>query len=345
VERQPAGHTSRSLQSDSASSEVTATDFDALVAAHRDELFVHCYRMLGSVEDAEDALQEALVAAWRGLSGFAGRSSLRTWLYRVTTNVCLRLITRRPRRILSEEHMPPLHTTDDLGSPVRSVLWLEPLPDSFVSADATLSDPSARLEKRETIELAYVAALQHLPGKQRAALILSDVFDFSTAEIAQALDTTRASVNSALQRARTTVKQRIPSLTQQTELQRLGDQGQRDLVNAFVGAWERADVAGLVELLVEDARLRMPPLPAWFSGRDDISRFLRERMFATPWRLVRVSANAQLAFACYQGHEDGFRLGAINVVGLRQGRVAELNAFLDPALHRHFGLPEAMNFG
>jgi RNA polymerase sigma-70 factor (ECF subfamily) len=299
--------------------------------------------MLGSVQDAEDALQEALLAAWRGLPGFTGRSSVRTWLYRVTTNVCLRLMTRRPRRILSEEHVPPLHTTHDLGLPVREVLWLEPLPDSLSSADATSSDPSVRFEQRETVELAYVAALQHLPGKQRAALILHEVFDFSAAEIAQVLDTTRASVNSALQRARTTVQQRVPSISQQAELHALGDQGLRELVSTFVGAWERADVTAMVDLLVEDARFRMPPLPAWFLGREDISRFLRERMFATSWHLVRIGANAQLAFACYQASDDGFRLGAINVVSLRQGRVAELTGFLDPALHHHFGLPEAMN--
>lgn len=301
--------------------------------------------MLGSVEDAEDALQDALLAAWRGLPGFAGRSSLRTWLYRVTTNVCLRLIARRPRRILSEEHMPPLQTTSDLGSPVRGVLWLEPLPDQLPNPDAEASDPSARYGKRETVELAYIAALQHLPGKQRAALILCDVFDFSTSEVAQVLETTRASVNSALQRARTIVQRRVPSISQQAELRSLGERGQRELVDAFVGAWERGDVAGLVDLLVEDARFRMPPLPAWFAGRADISRFLRERMFATPWRLVRISANAQLAFACYQGTDNGFQLGAINLVSLRQGRIAELSAFLDPALHRHFGLPEAMNSG
>ena len=345
MDRLPASHNTQCLQSESASPQHTQPGFDALVAAHRNELFAHCYRMLGSVEDAEDALQEALLAAWRGLPGFAGRSSVRTWLYRVTTNVCLRLIARRPRRILSEEHMPPLHTTGDLGSPVRGVLWLEPLPDQLPNPDTESSDPSARYGKRETVELAYIAALQHLPGKQRAALILREVFDFSTAEIADVLETTRASVNSALQRARTTVEQRVPSISQQAELRSLGDQGQRELVDAFVGAWERADVAGLVDLLVEDARFRMPPLPAWFSGREDISRFLRERMFATPWRLVRICANAQLAFACYQGLDDGFRLGAINVVSLRQGHVAELTGFLDPGLHRHFGLPEAMNFG
>jgi len=163
--------------------------------------------------------------------------------------------------------------------------------------------------------------------------------------VAEILETTPASVNSALQRARATVQQRVPSISQQAELRNLGEQGQRELVNAFVGAWECADVAGLVNLLVEDARFRMPPLPAWFSGREDISRFLGERMFATPWRLVRIGANAQLAFACYQGVADGFRLGAINVLSLRHGRIAELTGFLDPALRRHFGLPEAMNFG
>jgi RNA polymerase sigma-70 factor (TIGR02960 family) len=308
--------------------------FARLVEPYRAELHAHCYRMLGSVQDAEDALQDALLGAWRGLAGFEGRGSLRAWLYRITTNACLRLLKRRPRRLLSADYGPPFDQVDDLGEPVAEPLWLEPYPT-----------PEGRWELRESVELAFVAALQHLPATQRAVLILREVLGFSAAEVAGILDTSPAAVNSALQRARRAVDERVPHPSQQAELDALGPDGRRELVDAFVAAWERADVAALLELLADDARFTMPPLPAWFSGRADIGRFLAGRMFATPWRLVPISANGQLAFACYQGQEAGqgagrFRLGAINVVGLRGGRVAELAGFIDPALHRHFGLPQ-----
>jgi len=308
--------------------------FARLVEPYRAELHAHCYRMLGSVQDAEDALQDALLGAWRGLAGFEGRGSLRAWLYRITTNACLRLLRRRPRRLLSADYGPAFDQVDDLGEPVAEPVWLEPYPT-----------PEGRWELRESVELAFVAALQHLPATQRAVLILREVLGFSAAEVAGILDTSPAAVNSALQRARRAVDERVPHPSQQAELDALGPDGRRALVAAFVAAWERADVAALLELLADDARFTMPPLPAWFSGRADIGRFLAGRMFATPWRLVPISANGQLAFACYQGRQGGqgagrFRLGAINVVGLRGGRVAELTGFIDPALHRHFGLPE-----
>ena len=302
--------------------------FERIVAGHRRELYGHCYRMLGSVQDAEDALQEALLAAWRGIAGFQGRSSLRTWLYRVTTNVCLRMAARRPRRLLSPEYGPARRDTADLGEPVEGPVWIEP----WVDEDPYLS--------RETVELAFVAALQHLPGTQRAVLIIRDVLEFSAAETAEMLDTTTASVNSALQRARKTVAERTPATTQQVELAALGEGGRRELVDAFVAAWERADVPALVALLADDARFTMPPLPAWFDGREDVGRFLAERMFAFAWRLVPLAANGQIAFACYarEPGADVFRLGAINVLAVRRGRVAEISGFLDPGLHRRLGL-------
>jgi RNA polymerase sigma-70 factor (ECF subfamily) len=318
--------------------------FDRLVAGHRGELHAHCYRMLGSVQDAEDALQEALLAAWRGLAGFEGRGSLRAWLYRVATNACLRLISRRPRRLLSPDHGPPLRQVADLGEPVPGPVWLEPWPDDLVADDRAGADPAASYLRRESVELAFVAALQHLPGTQRAVLILREVLGFSAAEVAGILDTSVASVNSALQRARRAADERVPARSQQAELDALGAGGRRELVDALVGAWERADVAAITALLAEDARFTMPPLPAWFDGRDDVRRFLAERVFATPWRLLPTRANGQLALACYQGDPAGgrFRLGAINVLRLRAGRIVELAGFLDPALHRFFGLPEEL---
>jgi RNA polymerase sigma-70 factor (TIGR02960 family) len=205
-----------------------------------------------------------------------------------------------------------------------------------------VDDPEATYLRRESVELAFVAALQHLPGTQRAVLILREVLDFSAAEVARMLDTTPASVNSALQRARQTVDQRVPATTQAAELDALGEDGQRRLVEAFVGAWERADLPALLELLAEDARFTMPPLPAWFSGRDHVARFFADRVFATPWRLVSLRANGQLGFACYilEPGADRYRPGAVNLLTLRGGRVAEINGFLDREVHRRFGLPD-----
>jgi RNA polymerase sigma-70 factor (TIGR02960 family) len=322
-----------------------AAAFEALIAGYRRELHAHCYRMLGSVLDAEDALQESLLAAWRGLPSFEGRSSLRAWLYRVSTNACLRLIARRPRRLLSADHGPPRRDTGDLGELVAGPVWLEPWPGEEAPASgAGDADPAASYLRRESVELAFIAALQYLPGTQRAVLILREVLEFSAAEVAHILDTTPAAVNSALQRARKAVRQRVPPAAQRAELEALGADGQRELVDAFVSAWERADVAALLELLAQDARFAMPPLPAWFHGREDIGRFCRERMFDTPWRLLPIRANGQLAFACYQGDRRGgpFRLSAINVVTLRDGRIAELTGFIDPAVHRRFGLAEEL---
>jgi len=314
--------------------------FEGLVAGHRRELYAHCYRMLGSVQDAEDAVQESLLAAWRGLPGFGGRSSLRAWLYRITTNACLRLIAQRPRRMLSTDHGPARRDTGDLGEPVTGPFWLEPWLDDEPAGEPRDAVPEARYLRRESVELAFVAALQHLPGTQRAVLILREVLEFSAAEVAGILGTTPVSVDSALQRARKAVDQRVPGTTQRAELDALGAAGQRELVAAFVGAWERADVPALLDMLAEDARFTMPPLPAWFHGREDIGRFFAERMFAIPWRLVPLRANGQLAFACYQGDPDGrFRLGAVNLLSLRAGHIVEIAGFLDPEVHRHLGLP------
>jgi RNA polymerase sigma-70 factor (TIGR02960 family) len=306
-------------------------DFERSVAAYRGELVAHGYRMLGSVHDAEDAVQEALLGAWRGYAGFEGRSSLRAWLYRITTNACLRLIARRPARVLTPDYCSPLVDTADLGEPVPGPIWLEPWPD----------DPAAAVVRRESVELAFVAALQHLPGTQRAVLILREVLEYSAAEVAEMLDTTVVSVNSALQRARKAVDERVPDVSQQAELDALGADGQRRLLDGLVAAWERADVPALLRLLTDDARFTMPPLPAWFDGRAAVGRFLRERMFQTRWRLLPIRANGQLAVACYQRTlpAGAFRLSAINVLQVRDGRIAQLTGFIDPGVLPLFGLP------
>jgi RNA polymerase sigma-70 factor (TIGR02960 family) len=312
-----------------------ATAFEGLVDRYRRELFAHCYRLLGSAHDAEDALQESLLAAWRGLAGFEHRSSLRTWLYRVSTNACLRLMSRRPQRLLTPDYGPPRTDTADLGAPVSGPIWLEPWLDDEPAADPHEADPAIRSVRRETVELAFVAALQHLPGTQRAVLLLRDVLEFSAAETATILDTTPASVNSALQRARKAIGERAPDISQAVELDALGDDGQRELVEAFMSAWEAADIEGLTALLTDDARFSMPPLPAWFDGRAAVARFFAERVFATPWRLVPIRINGQPGFACYlrePGAAD-FRLGAVNALTLRGGRISAITGFLDPAMH------------
>jgi RNA polymerase sigma-70 factor (TIGR02960 family) len=323
-----------------------ATAFEQLVSRHRRELLVHCYQMLGSVPDAEDATQETLIAAWRGIAGFEQRSSLRGWLYRIATNCCLRQLKRRPPRMLSWDHGPARSPLDDLGAPVSGPIWLEPWPGAAPATDS--DDPAAAYERRESVELAYVAALQHLPATQRAVLILRDVLAYSAAETAATLDTSVASVNSALQRARASLAARLPQRSQRAERAALpadGPDSERGMVDAFVAAWERSDVPALVELLTDDARFTMPPLPAWFGGVDDVAGFMSHRMFETPWRLTRITANDQPAFACYQRVDDAYRLGAVNIVSLRDGRIAWIAAFVDPEVVARFGLPATYEGG
>jgi RNA polymerase sigma-70 factor (ECF subfamily) len=302
-------------------------DFEARVEPYRAELHAYCYRMLGSLHDADDALQDALLGAWRGLQGFEGRSSFRSWLYRIATNACLHLIAERPKRLLAADYSVAA-TGVDVDAIVAEPVWLEPYP----------AFPEATYEQLESLELAFVAALQHLPANQRAVLILRDVLGFESAEVAELLETSVASVNSALQRARQTVEGRVRPMTQQATLRDLGEPAERELVRSFVSAWGRSDVGAIVELLRSDARFSMPPIPTWFYGRDAIARFFSERVFATPWRLVPLRASGQLAFACYQGPD--FRLGALNVLTLQGPSILEMTGFLDPAVHARFGLSD-----
>ncbi|WP_437720432.1 RNA polymerase subunit sigma-70 [Sorangium sp. So ce861] len=320
-----------------------AAAFDRLVALHRRRLHTHCYRMLGSPFDADDALQETLLAAWRGLASFEHRSALGAWLYRIATNVCLRLIAQRPRRITSPDHAPPLLSTAELGEPVMGPVWLEPLPDGeWAGVDD--EDPSATLQRREHVALAFVAALQHLPGTQRAVLLLREVLEYSAAEAAELLDTSVASVNSALQRAQKTVKERTPASSQATELQRIGEQGLDGLLCRFVSAWESRDITAMVSLLAEDARFTMPPLPSWFDGRRFVERFFAERVFRTPWRLQPLRGNGQPGFACYiqQAGDDRFRPGGVVLLRLREGLIVSIDSFIDPAVCRRFGVADEL---
>jgi RNA polymerase sigma-70 factor (ECF subfamily) len=316
--------------------------FERLVAPHQAELRAHCYRMLGSAAEAEDAVQEALLRAWRGLGAFEGRSSLRSWLYRITTNVCLRMLERRPARMLPLDHGPPSDPHADLESPRAESAWLEPYPDASLGAGP--ASPEARYEQREAVELAFIAACQHLPERQRAVLLLRDVLGFSPAEIADALDATPAAVYSALQRAHQAVEERLPARSQQETLRSLGDARLRDLVRSYVDAWERNDVAGLMGMLTADATFAMPPRSEWFRGRAAIGAFLGANPLAPDrhWRLVPVRANGQVAFAFYGPRDAGGRFPAhgIEVVTFAgDGRVSDVTTFHDARAFARFDLP------
>src|SRR3954454_22209641 len=223
--------------------------FGRLIDGYRGELPAHCYRLCGSVHDAEDAMQDALLRAWRGLARFEGRSSLRSWLYTIATNTSLNLIEKRPKRVLPIDYAPAADPHRGPGEPVVESVWVEPYPDEKLGLEDGYAAPEARYEQREGIELAFVAALQHLPPNQRAVLILREVLGFSAKEVADSLETSTASVNSALQRARATVDDRLPEQTQQATLRSLGNQKLREIVDAYIDAWERSDVEAVVEML------------------------------------------------------------------------------------------------
>ena len=303
-----------------------------LVEPHRSELHAHCYRMLGSVQDAEDALQEALVRAWRGLPKFEGRSSLRSWLYRIATNTSLDAIERRPKRVLPIDYGPPADPHGGVGEPVVESVWIEPYPDETLGIEDGYASPDARYEQRESVELAFVAALQLLPANQRAVLILREVLGFSAAETAQTLDTSVASVNSALQRARKTVEERTPEQSQQQTLRSIDDEELRAIVDQYVEAWERNDVETVIGLLSEDASFTMPPLATWFQGREAIKDFLVYSPMSGDWRwrALKTQANGQPALAYYTWHEgeQTFRPFALNVLSFRGREIREVDAFI-----------------
>jgi RNA polymerase sigma-70 factor, ECF subfamily len=302
--------------------------FDELIAPYRSELHAHCYRMLGSVHDAEDALQDALLRAWRGLPQFEGRSSLRSWLYRIATNSCLRLIERRPRRVLPIDYGPPADAHDEPARPLVESVWLEPYPDVAV-ADGYAA-PEARYEQRESVELAFVAALQHLPARQRAVLILRDVLGFSGAEVAAQLDTSPEAVYSSLQRAHRTVDQRLPEHSQQATLRSLGDARLQELVSTYVDAWERGDVDAIVAMLTDDATVAMPPRPSWYAGIAQARAFLASLPLAPGYqrRVYPAHANGQLAVAKHHTPVVGETHRALGLLTLSpDGRIAAITAF------------------
>jgi RNA polymerase sigma-70 factor (ECF subfamily) len=308
---------------------------------YRRELHAHCYRMLGSAQDAEDAVQTALLQAWRGLDRFEGRSSPRTWLYSIATNVCLRMIERRPKRVLPVDYGPPSDPHDPGAEPLVESVWIEPFPDTMLADAAT---PDGRYEQREAVELAFIAALQHLPARQRAVLILRDVLGFSARETAEALNTTPVSIDSALQRAHKAIDARLPERSQQATLRSLEDRELKQLVEEFVAAWERADVDALVTLLADDAVFAMPPEPTWFAGPDAIGAFVAAYPLAS-WapriRMAPTRANGQLAFGHYSWREEqnAFMPHAITVLTLRGAQIAQITIFKRAEAFAGFDLP------
>src|SRR5919197_2754630 len=319
--------------------------FDRLVEPYRGELQAHAYRMVGSLHDAEDATQEAMLRAWRGIGRFEGRSSLRNWLYTITTNSSLRLIERGPKRVLPIEFGPPADPHEPPGKPLVESAWVEPFPDERLAADPTETSPEARYELRESVELAFTAAMQHLPPLQRGALIMTDVLGFSPGEVAEALDATPASIYSALQRARKATEERLPDSSQLEIRAKLGANHVKQVVDRFMKAWESADVEQIRSLLTEDCDMVMPPWAEWFQGRDAVTEFLPRGPLQRAWKLVQVLANGGPAFGCYWADADG----ALHAEGIllldfsEAGEVSQITTFRDSDLLPKFGLPLAMD--
>jgi RNA polymerase sigma-70 factor, ECF subfamily len=316
--------------------------FAELVAPHRRPLQAHCYRMLGSLQDAEDAVQETLLLGWRRLSSFEGRSSLRSWLYSIATNVCLRAVERRPARVLPVDYGPATEPHEPMQAPLLEFVWMDPYPDEQLGLDHGPAGPEARYEQRESIELAFVAALQLLPPRQRAVLILRDVLGFSGAEVAEALETTPASVYSALQRAHATLDERRPDRSQQATLGALGDAQLEAIVARYIEAWARSDVDAIVGMLTDTATLAMPPIPSWYRGGEAIASVLRSVVFdgARSWRLLPIAANGQLAVGAYELDSSGVYVAqGVTVLTLEAERIDEIIHFSAPSLLESFGLP------
>ena len=319
--------------------------FEQLATAHRRELKLHCYRMMGSLHEADDLVQETLLRAWRGRSDYDGRGSVRGWLYAIATNSCLNALKARSRahRILREPARPPSQGPAT-GGPVAEVAWLEPYPDAEL-AGLVDSDPGpqARYESREAVQFAFLAAIQVLPGRQRAALLLCDVMGWSALETAQLLGGTTASINSALQRARATLAARYPGGRPPHRAVPNPEEGR--LLDRYMQAWQAANFDGFIALLREDATYHMPPWREWYLGREAIRAF-----FATVWanfagyRAVAVGANAQPAVAIYaRGHDDpAWRAHSLHVIEVAKGEIASLTVYvrpLGPKLFTAFGLP------
>jgi RNA polymerase sigma-70 factor, ECF subfamily len=309
-------------------------------------LQAHCYRMLGSFHDAEDAIQETLLRAWRAFPAYRGESSLRTWLHRIATNVCIDAIRRRPKRMLPIDYSQPTEPgEEEPREPVREPVWIEPYPDQELGIEDGATAPEVRYEQREAVELAFIAALQQLPARQRAVLILRDVLGFSAKEVAVILETTVASTNSALHRARSAFDKRLPERSQQATVRSLGDARVRNLVERFVNAFERGDVAAILALLAEDATFAMPPYPGWCRGREAIANsWLMPGGSPPRLRYLPTRANGQLALGVYlrDPRAGGYLPICLDVLAIEDERISEVIAFRSRRSFARFGLPEEL---
>jgi RNA polymerase sigma-70 factor, ECF subfamily len=321
---------------------MSGDEFARLTNPFRGELLAHCYRLLGSVHDAEDLVQETYLRAWRSYDGFEGRSSIRTWLYKIATRACLTALERRGRRPLPAGLARPSSEPEQPLAPAEpGVPWLEPLPDALLAASP--GDPATIVAERGSIRLAFVAALQHLPARQRAALILRDVLAWRAVEVAELLGTTTAGVNSALQRARAQLAELAPA---EDGLAEPDGPQRRALVDRYVAALEQGDVEAMARLLRHDVEAEMPPLPTWFIGREPFVRFLARQCFKSsePLRGVAMAANGQPAVGMYALGADGrYHPYALHVLTLSGDRIGRIVAFLDPGLFALWDSP-AMSF-
>ena len=327
--------------------------FSELAEPFRRELQVHCYRILGSLHEAEDMVQETMVKAWKNIGTFEGRASFRSWLYRIATNCCLDFLDqKRTQRLLPVNFRPASDPQMKILPPLADSTWLEPFPDEWLE-DAHAINPEARYTEFESISLSFLMVLQALPPRQRAVLILRDVLDFSAEETAGILESTLSSVNSSLHRARKTLTARYQGGMPDEPDAVILDEKTKGLLDHFVQAWESADVAGLVKLLKEDAIFEMPPSPSWYQGRNEIAQLLsmmpfgNNEMFPGPaetrWRLLRTRANASIAFAMYQRNEKQ-RYQAFGMLLVEQdgARISRITNFIDPLLPMRFGLPSQL---
>ena len=315
--------------------------FVALAERYRRPLHVHCYRMVGSLEDAEDLVQETILRAWRARTAFEGRASFRGWLYRIATNACLDHLQRRPPRVLAPDVAPPADPLDDLPAPAE-LPWLDPYPDHLLERAASSDDePEAVVVAKETIELAFMAAIQHLPPRRRAVLVLRDVLAWSAKDTAAVLGTTPAAVNNVLQRARATLKEHLPERRMDWSLASTPNASERALLDRYMRAHEAGDMSTMAQLLREDARVSAAPLPLWFDGRDAFLASARRSAAAGRFRFVATAANRQPAAAGYVRAAEGspYTPFSIDVLHIEEGRVAAITTFLRPDLFPAFGLP------
>ena len=319
-------------------------EFARLTDPFRPELLAYCYRMLGSVHDAEDQVQETLLRAWRSFGEFEGRASLRTWLYRIATNECLRAIEKRGRRpVPAGLGGPGENPEGPVATAALELPWLQPFPDALLRPAS--ADPAAVAASRATIRLALIAAIQYLPARQRAVLILRDVLGWRAAEVAQLLGTTTGAANGVLQRARANLQQAAPA---EDELREPANPQDLGLLNRYAAALENADITALTELLRKDAVLEMPPSPTWFAGREEIVHFMQTYILREPGQFVMMptAANGQPALAQYRRDHDGvYHAHGIHVLTLSASGVARIAAFLDPSLFTVFALPPALPAG